>query len=109
MLIEQPTPTTCGQAAAAMALSLTLEQAIHLIGHSGITSTDEMVQSLTTFTGRYHNVVVGRPPSEGRFVVYHEEPNGKRAHWTFVEDGVVYDPAQKERLWLPTKYIEVKL
>lgn len=108
MLIKQPTSTTCGQAAIAMALSISLERATQLIGHSGITSTDEMVQSLTTFTGRYHNMVVGRPPSEGRYVVYHEEPGGTRAHWTFCEDGKIYDPAEKTKLWAATKYVEIK-
>lgn len=108
-LVKQPTPTTCGQACLAMALSMTLKQAIQLVGHDGITTSDEIVQALTTITGMYHNAKFGLPPNKGRYIVYHKEPGGKRGHWTFMEDGTLYDPACIKNLWDIEKYIEVKL
>lgn len=107
MLIKQPTSTTCGQCSLAMAHSLTLERAIKLIGHDGITTPDEMLRALFLITGRAHPMKSGQPPLEGSYLQYHEEPGGTRAHWTFLRDGVLYDPAQKKRLWLVTQYIPI--
>ena len=100
-VIPQNSPTTCGQACIATLLRISLEEAIKLVGHDGITTDEEIVAVLAPYTTI--NFKSGKP-TEGIALQKHRSPDGKREHWTIYDKGRVLDPANHKKLWAVYKH-----
>lgn len=100
-LVPQNSPTTCGQACIATLLRISLEQAIKIVGHDGITSDEEITKALSNYV--VLNFVEGTP-TEGTALQKHRSPDGKREHWTIYDRGRILDPANHKKLWAVYKY-----
>ena len=100
-LIRQKTATTCGQCCIAMLCSCSIEEAIQLIGHDGITSDVEM----HTASGTNSQIELGKPPFGVVSVQKHKSPNDEKEHWTLWWRDRTLDPANiGKRLWPVYKY-----
>lgn len=107
-LIKQPSGTTCGQCCVAMLKGISLDDAIILIGHDGITSDNDLLRVLD-IDDLYDGFDLGYPPKDIIALVKHRDPNGDREHWTVSYYGKTLDPACRgKKLWPAFKYVEVK-
>lgn len=104
--VAQESPTTCGQACIAMLLDLTLEEAIQLVGHDGITTDDELKAAL-----HISKFIEGAPRSDCIAIQKHKSPYGLNEHWTVSYYGRTLDPAGiPEKLrWKVYKHAEVEV
>lgn len=106
-LVEQQSPTTCGQACLAMIFGCTLQEAIDIIGHDGITSDDEILKAMAAHSRVFEGLsfTQGKTPDYVIAIQKHREPNGTREHWTVSEFGLTLDPAKiGRRLWPVYQY-----
>ncbi len=101
-LVKQTSPTTCGQACVAILLDITLEEAIELVGHDGIFTWGDLFDVLHVTEAED-----GPSPSGIIAIQYHSEPNGDRGHWTIIQNGKVFDPACKKKLWPVTYHFPI--
>lgn len=103
-LVRQRTATTCGQCVIAMLFNVSRRTAIEMIGHSGITSDEEMLNACRIDGG----FTDGTPPNDVIAVQKHKDPNGTQEHWTLWNKGEVLDPrGRPEELWPVYKYFVV--
>lgn len=110
-LVEQQSPTTCGQACLAMIFGCSLQEAIEIVGHDGITSDEEILKALATrrvFEGL--SFTQGKTPAYVVALQKHREPKGHREHWTVSEFGLTLDPAKiGSKLWPVYQYVVLYL
>lgn len=103
-LVRQPNSTTCGQSCIAMALDISVDDAIAMVGHDGITSDDEMVRCLATQA----QFEFSKPENSVVAVQKHRSPDGSKEHWTYFYKGKTFDPANiGSRLWPVYKHIKI--
>lgn len=109
-LIKQKNSTTCGQSCVAMILGITLNEAIHLIGHDGVTNDFEITTALGIDDVLDNIFKLGKPPKHGLFLQKHRNPAKKhQEHWTVLKNGVLFDPACiGNDIWPVYKYLEIK-
>ena len=104
-LVKQKNSTTCGQSCVAMILNISLDEAIKLIGHNGVTSDLQITKAL-----KVSNIfTLGDPPHEGTYLQKHRNPkDSNMEHWTVRHNGKMYDPACiGDKIWPVYKYCKV--
>lgn len=104
VLVQQRGPTTCGQSCVAMLLGISLDEAIAIIGHDGITEDSELLMAIGS-----ELPFVGGPPSPDVVALQkHRDPSGEREHWTLSWKGKILDPACiGKRLWPVVKHARI--
>jgi hypothetical protein len=93
-----------------MLLDVSLEEAIKMVGHDGISSDEDMLKQIFERYTKYHHYLfkVGQPPDDIVALVKHREPNGVREHWTISYYGQILDPACKKKLWPVLKWVKAR-
>jgi len=108
-LILQPKGSSlCGQACIAMLLDISLEEAIKLVGHDGISTNEDILSVLETkYPGIYSRQYFGSKFKDGIYLCKHRNPkNIKQEHWTVVKHCVRMDPSGRPEkdLWPTYRY-----
>lgn len=112
-LVKQINTTTCGQACVAMVLNITIQEAIKLIGHSGITSDEDICKALALNTKDSISTSknINHNNSFPKKLCKHRNPkNFKEEHWTIFDGPYILDPAciAENHRWSVYKYWELK-
>ncbi len=108
-LILQPKKSSlCGQCCVAMLMDISLEEAIKLVGHSGVSSNEDILSVLETkYPGIYSRQYFGSKFKDGIYLCKHRNPkNIKQEHWTISNSGVIMDPSGRPEkdLWPTYRY-----
>lgn len=109
-LVKQLNSTTCGQACVAMVLGITIEEAIDRIGHTGITSDEEICRVLSLHPEEYiilsDENITKLNNMQCKLVKHRDPKNHKNEHWTVYDGKYIHDPAcfSHERRWPVYKY-----
>lgn len=119
-LILQPKGSSlCGQCCIAMLLDITIEEAIRLVGHDGISSNEDLLNVLETkypnvktneFYGRIKNRNYKVKKSRTYLCKHRNPKKEEQEHWTICYQGVIMDPSGREKkdLWPMYKYWIIK-
>jgi hypothetical protein len=91
--VRQINSTTCGQACLAMLLNISIDESIALVGHSGITTKDDLLPLIENSFNTHWNIY---PPicQYGTFLCLHKSPDNDNKHWTIIKNGLLWDPAK---------------
>lgn len=108
-LILQPKGSSlCGQCCVAMLMDISLEEAIKLVGHNGITSDRDLLTVLETkYPGIADRKFFGSKLENSICLCKHKNPNNSNMeHWTIYNSGVIMDPSGRPEkdLWPMYKY-----
>lgn len=112
-LVLQPKGSSlCGQCCIAMLLNISLEEAIKLVGHNGISSNEDLLKCFDQFIKdrNFYGSVYKLDKSISIGFIYlckHKNPkNSSQQHWTIFNRGVIMDPSGRPEkdLWPMYRY-----
>jgi len=117
-LILQPKGSSlCGQCCVAMLLDISLEEAIKLVGHDGVSSTEDLLKCFDPLPYSraikdcifYGNLYKLDRSISSRYIYLckHRNPkNLKQKHWTVFNQGAIMDPSGRPEkdLWPTYRY-----
>ena len=106
-LFPQPTPLMSGQSCVVMILGCSIDDAVALIGHSGIATGKEIANAFAVDP----NFIQGAPNRDVQFALQNHIGQNGFENWTVYFDGQTLDPAgnDKDRRGPVSKYLPLEL